>query len=146
MKMGAERLLDNLLTFLSPFLYTQYHHLAFEVILHWPIPTFGPIRQRHLGQSSSCIPAKQISSQERIVKFDTNAKPIGVDNRCSACISLISRTSLDPSKIQIKPLKALLGLDQTIPRLAHYIGSGRMIQGRCIPSKSPIHTTSPNVN
>ena len=58
MKMGAERLLDNLLTFLSPFLYTQYHHLTFEVTLRWPIPTFGSIRQRHLGQSSSCMPSE----------------------------------------------------------------------------------------
>ena len=49
MKMGAERLLDNLLTFLSPFLYTHTHHLTSEVTPHWAIPTFGSIRQRHLG-------------------------------------------------------------------------------------------------
>ena len=28
-------------------------------------------------------PAKQIASQERIVTFDTDTKPIGVDNRCN---------------------------------------------------------------
>ena len=58
MKMGAERLLDNLRTFLSPFLYTQYHPLTSEVTLRWPIPTFGSLRQIHLGQSSSCLPSE----------------------------------------------------------------------------------------
>ena len=29
---------------------------------------------------------KQKATKERIVKFDTDTKPIGVDNRCSACI------------------------------------------------------------
>ena len=58
MKMGVERLLDNLLTFLSPFLYTPYHRLTSEVTLRWPIPTFGSLRQRHHGQSSSCLPSE----------------------------------------------------------------------------------------
>ena len=31
MKMGVERLLDDLPTFLSPFPYTPYHHPTFEV-------------------------------------------------------------------------------------------------------------------
>ena len=44
MKMGAERLLDNLLTFLSPFLSTQYHPRTSEVTLRWPICTFGSPR------------------------------------------------------------------------------------------------------
>ena len=56
--MGVERLWDNLLTFLSPFLYIQYNHLTYEVTLRWPIPTFGSFRQRHLGQSSPCMPSE----------------------------------------------------------------------------------------
>ena len=69
MKMGAVRLLDNLPTFLSPFLYTQYHHLTYEVTLCWPIPTFSSFRQRPLGQSSSCMPSekKRLSRKNRQV-------------------------------------------------------------------------------
>ena len=40
-----------------------------------------------LGNVALACPAKQITTQERIVRFDTDAKPIGVDNRCSAGIS-----------------------------------------------------------
>ena len=35
--MGAETLLDNLLTFLSPCPHTPYHHRDFEVALLWSI-------------------------------------------------------------------------------------------------------------
>ena len=40
-----------------------------------------------LGNVALACPAKQITTQERIVRFDTDSKPIGVDNRCSVCIS-----------------------------------------------------------
>ena len=35
--MGVERLLDNLLTFLSPYSHTSYHHIDFEVAPLWSI-------------------------------------------------------------------------------------------------------------
>ena len=72
---------------------------------------------------------KQIAAQERIARFDTDAKPIGVDNRCSACISPYIEDFIGPLEDTNKTIKGLLGLEQTIPRLAHYAGSGQMIQG-----------------
>ena len=117
MKIGAERSLDNLLTFLSPFLYTQYPYLTYEVTLHWPIPTFSSFRQRHLGQSSLACPAKQIASQERIVKFVTDTKPIRVDNRCSACISPYIEDFIGPLEDTNKTIKGFAGARTNNPKI-----------------------------
>ena len=88
MKIGAERLLYNLLTFLSPYPHTPYHHLDFEVAPLWSIAISPYTKKICPCKHSSHMPCEtNCLKKERIVKFDNNAKPIGVDNRCSACIS-----------------------------------------------------------
>ena len=51
--MGAERLLDNLLTFLSPYPLIPYHHLAFEVDPLWSI-TISPYSKKICPCKRSC--------------------------------------------------------------------------------------------
>ena len=45
-------------------------------------PSLSPLTPRRyvLANVALACPVKQIASQERIVKLDTDAKPIGVDN------------------------------------------------------------------
>ena len=107
-------------------------------------PTPPTSRQCVLANVALTCPAKQIASKERIVKFDTDAKPIGVDAAPVFC--LMSRISSDPLGIQTKQSRDSLGRKQTTPRLAHYVGNGWMTKGECIPSKSPTHTMSLNVS
>ena len=145
--MGAERLLDNLLTFLSPYPHTPYHHLAFEVAPPWSITISPYTKKIRPCKCSSCMPSKTncLSKKGSSSLIPTpNQSELITDVVPVFCP--ISRTSSDPSKIQTKPSKDSLGLEQTTPRLAHYVGSGWMIREKSIPSKSPIHTMSPNVN
>ena len=62
-------------------------------------------------------PAKQIASQERIVKFDTDAKPIGVDNRCSACISPYIEDFIGPLEDTNKTIKGFAGARMNNPKI-----------------------------
>ena len=62
-------------------------------------------------------PAKQIASQERIVKFDTNAKPIGVDNRCSAFISPYIEDFIGPLEDRNKTIKGFAGARTNNPKI-----------------------------
>ena len=105
-----------------------------------------PSERDLLGNVALACPAKQITTQERIVRFDTDAKPIGVDNRCSACISPYIEDFIGPLEDTNKTINVLLALEQTIPRWAHYTGSGQMIQGRDIHLRSPICTMSHRAN
>ena len=59
---------------------------------------------------------KQIASQERIVKFDTDAKPIGVDNRCSACISPYIEDFIGPLEDTNKTIKGFAGARTNNPK------------------------------
>ena len=70
----------------------RYHIFRITILLLKALlverPLFSvPSERVLLGNVALTCPAKQINTQERIVRFDTDAKPIGVDNRCSACIS-----------------------------------------------------------
>ena len=49
--------------------------------------SLAPSERNILANVALACPANQTTTQERIVKFDANSKPIGVDNRCSTCIS-----------------------------------------------------------
>ena len=63
--MGAERLLDNLLTFLSPYPHTPYHHLDFEVAPLWSIAISPTPRRYVLTNVALACPAKRIASKEK---------------------------------------------------------------------------------
>ena len=60
---------------------------------------------------------KQIASQERIVKFDTDAKPIGVDNQCSACILPYIEDFIGPLEDTNKTIKGFTGARTNNPKI-----------------------------
>ena len=60
---------------------------------------------------------KQIASQERIIKFDTNVKPIGVDNRCSTCISPYIKDFIGPLEDTNKTVKGFAGARTNNPKI-----------------------------
>ena len=60
--------------------------------------------------------AKQLTIQERTVKFDTDAKPIGVDNRCSACISPYIEDFIGPLEDTNKTIKGFAGARTDNPK------------------------------
>ena len=59
---------------------------------------------------------KQIASKERIIKFDTDAKPIEVDNRCSACISPYVEDFIGPLEDMNKTIKGFAGAQTNNPK------------------------------
>ena len=61
-------------------------------------------------------PAKQIASKERIIKFNTNAKPIRVDNRCSACISPYVEDFIGRLEDMNKTIKGFAGVQTNNPK------------------------------
>ena len=65
-------------------------------------------------------PVKQIASQERIVKFDTDAKPIGVDNRCSTCISPYIEDFIGPLEDTNKTIKGFAGAQANNPKIGTF--------------------------
>ena len=73
-------------------------------------PLFSvPLERDLLGNVALACPAKQITTQERIVRFDTDTKPIGVDNRCSACISPYIEDFIGPLEDTNKTIKGFAG-------------------------------------
>ena len=60
--------------------------------------------------------AKQLTIQERTVRFDTDAKPIGVDNRCSACISPYIEDFIGPLEDTNKTIKGFAGARTDNPK------------------------------
>ena len=62
-------------------------------------------------------PAKQLTIQERTVRFDTDAKPIGVDNRCSACISPYIEDFIGPLEDTNKTIKGFAGARTDNPKM-----------------------------
>ena len=79
-------------------------------------PTPPTSRQCVLANVALACPAKQIASKERIVKFDTDAKPIGVDNRCSACISPYVKDFIGPLEDTNKTIKGFAGAQTNNPK------------------------------
>ena len=72
-------------------------------------PTQSTSRQCVLANVALTCPAKQLASKERIIKFNTDAKPIGVDNRCSACISPFVEDFIGPLADTNKTIKGFAG-------------------------------------
>ena len=60
--------------------------------------------------------AKQLTIQERTVRFDTDAKPIGVDNRCSDCISPYIEDFIGPLEDTNKTIKGFAGARTDNPK------------------------------
>ena len=61
-------------------------------------------------------PEKQLTIQERTIRFDTDAKPIGVDNRCSACISPYIEDFIGPLEDTNKTIKGFAGAQTDNPK------------------------------
>ena len=70
-----------------------------------------------LGNVALACPAKQLTTQERIVRFDTDAKPIRVDNRCSACISPYIEDFIGPLEDTNKTIKGFAGAQTDNPKM-----------------------------
>ena len=70
-----------------------------------------------LANVALACPAKQTTTQERIVKFDTYAKPIGVDNRCSTCISPYIEDFIGLLEDTIKTIKGFAGTRTNNPKI-----------------------------
>ena len=96
-----------------PFLALSHVHLTIILLLKslfsgQSLPSVTSSRYLLANVALAC-PVKQITSQERIVKFDTDAKPIGVDNRCSACISPYIKDFIGPLEDTNKTIKGFAG-------------------------------------
>ena len=87
------------------------NHLGFEVAPLWSI-SGGTI----LANVALACLAKQMASKERIVKFNTDTKPIGVDNRCSACISPYIEDFIGPLEDTNKTIKGFAGARTNNPK------------------------------
>ena len=70
-----------------------------------------------LANVALACPAKQTTTQERIIKVDTEAKPIGVDNRCSACISPYIENFIGPLDATNKNIKRFAGARTNNPKI-----------------------------
>ena len=75
-----------------------------------------PSERNILANVALACPAKQTTTQERIIKFDTDAKPIGVDNRCSACISPYIEDFIGPLEDTNKTIKRFAGARTNNPK------------------------------
>ena len=80
-------------------------------------PTPPTSRQCVLANIALACPAKQMASKERIVKFNTNANPIGVDNRCSTCISPYVEDFIGPLEDMNKTIKGFAGAQTNNPKI-----------------------------
>ena len=76
-----------------------------------------PSEKDLLGNVALACPAKQITMQERIVRFDTSAKPIRVDNQCSACISPYIDDFIGPLEDTNKNIKGFAGARMDNPKM-----------------------------
>ena len=79
-------------------------------------PTPPTSRKCVLANVALACPVKQKASKERVVKFDTNAKPIGVDNQCSACILPYVKDFIGPLEDTNKSIKGFAGVQTNNPK------------------------------
>ena len=81
-------------------------------------PTPSDLSERDiLGNIALACSAKQLPTQERIIRFDADAKPIGVDNRCSACISPYIEDFIGPLEDTNKTIKGFAGAKTDNPKM-----------------------------
>ena len=133
-----------------PFLALSHVHLTIVLLLKSLF--FGPslpsiTSSRYvLAKVALACPARQITSQERIVKFDTDAKPIGVDNQCSACISPYIKDFIGPLEDTNKTIKGFAGARTNNPKIVTLHWQWSDDSGEMHTLKSQIHSPYPNVN
>ena len=103
-----------------PFLALSLICSAIILGLKWLIygPSLFPSTPRWcvLANVALACPAKQKATKERIVKFDTDAKPIRVDNQCSACISPYIEDFIGPLEDTNKTIKGFAGAQTNNPK------------------------------
>ena len=87
------------------------------------------------------IQAKQTLASAHTVNFDTDAQPIGVDNRCTACISHIAEDFEGPLYDSNRRIKGFGGT-HTLPILkqAHSNGDRLTMKEKYTHSSSQTHT------
>ena len=109
-------------TIYLPFLGLTHLYLTIifllKLILYCPSLSALTPRRYVLANVALTCPAKQIASKERIVKFDTNAKPIRVDNQCSVCISPYIEDFVGPLEDTNKTIKGFAGAQTNNPKIA----------------------------
>ena len=54
---------------------------------HYQSPDIGNRRKLIIATTILALSARTLQNQHHSVNFDTDSHPIGVDNRCTACIS-----------------------------------------------------------
>ena len=117
MKMGQKGYWMNYLPFLA-----LYHVLLTIILLlqsllvDLPLPSV-PSERNILANVALACPAKQISTHKRIIKFDTDAKPIEVDNICSTCISPYIEDFIGPLEDTNKTIKGFAGARTNNPKI-----------------------------
>ena len=103
-----------------PFLALSLMCSAISLGLKWLTygPSLFPSKPRRcvLAKTILACPEKQKATKERIVKFDTNTKPILVDNRCSACISPYIEDFVGPLEDTNKTIKGFAGAQTNNPK------------------------------
>ena len=104
-----------------PFLAHSHVHLIIVLLLKSLF--FGPSlpsvtsRRYVLANVALACPAKQLAVQERIIMFDTDVKPIGVDNKCTACISPYFEAFIGPLEDANKTIKGFAGARTRNPKI-----------------------------
>ena len=71
MMVGAERLIDNMLTFLSPFPHTFHHHFGLEIAPLRSIPISTNTKTMFPSKRRSCMPCKtnSLKKKDRQVRY-----------------------------------------------------------------------------
>ena len=105
------------LVFLALYQISRILILFLEATQYERLLSSDPSEKDLLGNVALACPAKQITMQERIVRFDTDVKPIGVDNRCSACISPYIDDFIGPLEDTNKTIKGFAGTRMDNPKM-----------------------------
>ena len=105
------------LLFLALYQISRILILLLEVTQYERPLSSDPSEKDLLGNVALACPAKQITTQERIVRFDTHVKPIGVDSRCSACISPYIDDFIGPLEDTNKTIKGFAGAQMDNPKM-----------------------------
>ena len=90
--------------------------MGLKLLTHSPLLFPCSPRRYILANVALACLAEQTATKERIIKFDTDAKPIRVDNRCSACISPYIEDFIRPLQDTNKTIKGFVGARTNNPK------------------------------
>ena len=74
-----------------------------------------------IAMAAVAMQATDIAKNERVTKFDTDSGPIGVDNRCSGCISHDIHDFIGPMKDCNRAIKGFGGVRTYDVKMAKHI-------------------------